>query len=488
MGRIHITEGFSYDDILITPKYSSQKSRKNISLTTKVSRNITLNLPIVSSNMDTITEENMAIEMALHGGIGILHRYCSISEQVDMVKKVKRYTNSRIENPYTITENESIDTLIKKSTEYGVTSFLVVDDSNHTLVGIVTKRDITYYTENSNINKIKDIMTPFNKLIVAEHDITTDDALAKMVSNRIEKLPLIDRERKIVGLLTLKDILYNRKTYTISTIDERGGLRVGAAVGINKDYLDRTLALIENDCDLIVVDVAHGHHELMKDAISNIRKLCVKMDRQVDIIAGNVCTPEGTRFLCECGVDGIKVGIGPGSICTTRIQTGCGYPQFSAVMNCAEVAKGYGIPIIADGGHRGKIGNIVKALAVGSSCSMLGGFISGTTETPGSIVVKGNKKYKMIRGMAGRISNMKKSARIQEEMDVSDITPEGVEGYVEYKGRVRYILGQIRGGIQSGLSYCGVGSIEELHYSELEFVRITSSGKQESGSHDISEI
>ena len=486
MKCIKIVDGFSYDDVLITPKYSSQTSRKKINLKTKVSRNISLHLPLVSSNMDTITEDKMAVEMALRGGIGIIHRFCSIKDQVEMVKKVKRHTHYIIQKPYTINENCSIEDIIEKSNVLNVYSFLIVDKDKK-LTGIITKRDIASCSGNDN-KILKDIATPFDKLITVSNDISRDEAVKIMTKNRIEKLPMIDENRNICGLLTLKNLLYNKNKYTFSTIDENDALRVGAAVGINKDYLERTRELVLNGCDIIVIDVAHGHHSLVKDAIEEIKKIKAELNVSFDIIAGNVCTSEGTKFLCDCGVDGIKVGVGPGSICTTRIQTGCGFPQFSAVMNCAQVANDRGVPIIADGGHRGKIGNIVKALAVGSSCSMLGGMIAGTTETPGNIMIKGNKKVKMIRGMAGRMSNLNKSFKNNEKIDIENMTPEGVEGYVPYKGRVKYLLEQMRGGIQSGLSYCGVSSIEELHNTSLEFVKITSSGQKESGSHDISEI
>ncbi len=487
MRSIKIVDGYSYDDILMTPKYSNKTSRKKISLKTNISKNISLKLPLVSSNMDTITEDKMAIEMALQGGIGIIHRFCSIEDQVAMVKKVKRHTHHIIQNPYTVKEGIKIDSLLKKVNELDVSSFLVINVNNE-LSGIVTKRDIAYYEKYQNAYSVSDIMIPFQKMIYADNNISIDNAVELMLKNRIEKLPIIDSKRKIVGLLTLKDILYHKKIYNISTVDNKGCLRVGAAVGINKDYLDRAAQLIINDCDLIVIDVAHGHHSMVKKAIENIIKLRDSMNKKFDIIGGNVCTSEGTEFLCKCGVDGIKVGVGPGSICTTRIQTGCGYPQFSAVMNCANIAKNYNIPIIADGGHRGKIGNIVKALAAGSSCSMLGGMIAGTTETPGNIMIKGNKKVKMIRGMAGRMSNLNKSIKNNESIDIENMTPEGVEGYIPYKGRVKYILDQMRGGIQSGLSYCGVDSIEELHNTSIDFVKLTNSGKEESGSHDINEI
>jgi IMP dehydrogenase len=487
MSNIKIVEGYSYDDILITPKYSDKTSRKNISLKTNITKNVSLNLPLVSSNMDTITEDKMAIEMALQGGIGIIHRFCSIEDQVAMVKKVKRHTHHIIQNPYTIQEEHRIPVLLAKVLELDVYSFLVLNEKEE-LSGIVTKRDLDYYEKNKKCLCVKDIMTPIDKLIIGDKDIRTNEAVRRMLKHRVEKLPLVNSKRKVEGLLTIKDILHHKKIYNISTVDGNGCLRVGAAVGINKDYLERTTQLIMNDCDIIVVDVAHGHHSLVKTAIESIKKLANQLDKEVDIIGGNVCTPEGTDFLCKLGVDGVKVGVGPGSICTTRIQTGCGYPQFSAVMNCAEVAAKYEVPIIADGGHRGKIGNIVKALAAGSSSSMLGGFVAGTTETPGNIMIKGNKKVKMIRGMAGRVSNLNKSIKNNESIDIENMIPEGVEGYVSYKGRVKYILDQMRGGIQSGLSYCGVDSIEDLHKTSIEFVKLTSSGKEESGSHDISEI
>jgi IMP dehydrogenase len=364
---------------------------------------------------------------------------------------------------------------------------LVIDSSNK-LKGIVTKKDLHYYDtvlsqQKSKKTLIEDIMTPLSKMVYAQNPINIEEVTKLMFQNRKEKIPIINECGTIHGLLTAKDIMYKKKFDNFSILDRNGQLRVGAAIGVSGDYYERAIKLINVGCDVLVIDVAHGHHSLCGNAIKEIKK-----NYNIDIIAGNVCTEEGIEYLHKMGADAIKVGVGPGSICTTRIQTGCGYPQFSAVYNCGQKAKELGIPIIADGGHRGKIGNIVKALAAGASCSMLGGMISGTTETPGKLIIKNNKKYKMIRGMAGRMSNSNKNDKNNENTDIEKMTPEGVEGYVNYKGDLYGIIEQMKGGMRSGLSYCGVDSIYNLHKKEIQFLKISGASKDESNSHDIKEI
>lgn len=486
-----ITPYYTYDDVLIKPKYSEVKSRKNVNLKNKLTKNITLNTPLISSNMDTITEEEMAIEMAKLGGIGILHRYCSIEQQVEMVKKVKRYTNFVILEPYKIYENTKIKTIKEILYKRKVKSFLVINNNNN-LVGIFTNRDLISLHDNINLDEdlVSKYMTPKEKLITVDKSfidmMKIDDMINLMSKNKIQKLPVLYNE-KVYGLVTLRDMLdrTNEKFKATANLDKNSQLVVGCAIGVNKDYLERAEQVIGAGCDIICIDVAHGHHILCGEAVKQIK---LKFPH-IDVIAGNVCTGEGVEYLANCGADCVKVGVGPGSICITRKQTGCGAPQLSSVIDCSNVAKKMGITIIADGGHGGCIGNIFKALCGGASASMLGGMISGTFETPGQIYTKLDKKVKQIRGMAGIMSNYKKSLKMGEDTEhIQDMTPEGVEGYVTYKGPVKDIIMQIEGGIKSGLSYVGCESLEKLKETEIELLLITNNGFKESGSHGIKEI
>jgi IMP dehydrogenase len=472
----NIKEGLTYDDVLIIPKYSNILSRSDVSLKIKLTENIILKIPIISANMDTITEDNMAIGMAKLGGLGIIHRYCTIDEQVQMIKNVKRFTNYIIYQPYILNENDTVDKIKRNN-------YLVVNNDSK-LVGILSKKDIL-----NNIilksNNIKDIMNK-NIISIQKSELIKgeDYIISILLKNKIEKLPIVDENNILYGLITLRDIMYRTENKDIALLDSEKRLMVGGAVGVIDDYLERTKKLIEAGCDIICIDVAHGHHQLCGNALKEIKKLFPN----IPVIAGNVCTKEGVKYLYDCGANVIKVGIGSGSICITRIQTGIGVPQLKAVMECAKEAKRLGITIISDGGHSGKIGNIFKALCAGSSASMLGNFLSGTDETPGQIIIKDNKKMKMVRGMAGIISNFKKKQKLNENTDISQMTSEGVEGYVDYKGPLKDIINQICGGIRSGLSYVGCNSLEELKTTEIEFIKITQSGKKESGSHNIQEL
>jgi IMP dehydrogenase len=469
-------KSYSYDDILIVPKYSNITSRNQISLESKLTKNITLKIPIISANMDTITEDKMAIALAKLGGLGIIHRYCSIEEQVQMVKNVKRYTNYIIEHPYVLNVNDILEEPLDKS-------YLVVDNAG-ILCGIISKRDILTNQYITKSNKVSEIMNKKVIKIAVEDSDNEEFVIRILLDHKIEKLPIVDNNFKLKGLITLRDILYRTKNKHIALLDDKHRLMVGAAVGVKDDYLDRTKALVEAGCDIICVDVAHGHHELCGNAVKEIKKIYPHLP----VIAGNVCTPEGVEYLHKCGADVVKVGIGGGSICITRVQTGCGYPQFDAVVQCAKKAKELGITVIADGGHSGKSGNIFKAICAGACASMLGGMLAGTDETPGEIVIKNHKKMKMIRGMAGRWANMNRKHRTGEKIDLEKMVPEGVEGYVPYKGEVKDVIQQLCGGIKSGMSYVGCNSIDELRGTEVRYVIITHSGKMESGSHDISEI
>ena len=481
--KIVFNFGYSYDDILIKPKLSIVKSRKDINLHTKLSKNISLRIPIVSSNMDTVTEEKMAIQMALQGGIGIIHRYNTIDQQVQMVKNVKRYINFFIDDPVCIHKNDTLSKYYSLS-EFHKVKTLIVIDSNRTFLGIINKYSInTYKAMNTmtDTTKIKDIMSDkkFYHTIQKDNMIPDFNRYIKLMRNmNVNYLPVLNKD-KVDGLITLRDLLFYADKKNTSNLDIEGNLRVGAAIGVNGDYLERSKRLIDAGVDVLVIDIAHGHSILVPPVIKHIKKI-----KNIDVIAGNVASREGVKFLALAGADGIKVNIGAGSICTTRIVTGCGVPQFTAVLECSKEARKYGIPIIADGGHCGKIGSLVKALSAGASCCMLGRRLAGTYESPGNIILKNNKKYKMIRGMAGYISNVQKDRKMGNKIR-SKFTPEGVEGYIEYKGPVKDILCQMIGGIRSGLSYCGVKNIPDLHSTNIEYTIITASGKHESMNHGI---
>ena len=479
---------YTYDDVLIKPKYSDITSRKNVSLTKQLTPNIKLHVPIISSNMDTITEDIMAIEMAKLGGLGIIHRYCTIDSQVEMVKKVKRYTNYIITEPYTIDESSNMGEVLSKIKN--TNKSLLVINSDNILKGIITQRDLIHFNSiGHSDHAVLDFMTAIHKMITIErielNGLEIQDLIKILTSNKIQKLPITENGA-LYGLITLKDML-DRSVNNIfkPNLDANSQLVVGCAIGVNKDYLERVDKVINAGCDIICIDVAHGHHQLCGNAVKEIRRLYP----EISIIAGNVCTAAGVEYLAKCGADCVKVGIGPGGICITRRQTGCGAPQLTSVIKCAKKAKELGVTVIADGGHNGCIGNIFKALCCGSSASMLGGMLSGTLETPGQIYTKLDRKVKQIRGMAGIMSNYNKAEKLgQSTSNLETMTPEGVEGYVTYKGPVRDIINQICGGLRSGLSYVGCGSLENLNPDEIEFILITQSGYQESGSHGISEI
>jgi len=485
-----ITSSYTYDDVLIKPQYSEVSSRKNVCLKTYLTEKIKLNTPIISANMDSITEDEMAIEIAKLGGLGIIHRFCSIDEQVEMVKKVKRYTNYVIYNPYVVESDTKMSVVTQMIHEKKVKSLLVV--KNGIFCGIFTNRDFIYFQSlgNSMDEYVGKYMTKKDDMIIIDvktlNSMKIHEIIEYMSTRKIQKIPILDGD-KIYGLITMKDMLQrnNDKFKSKANLDKNSQLIVGAAVGVNKDYIERAKALYLCGCDIICIDVAHGHHSLCGNAVIELKKEIPN----IDIIAGNVCTAEGVRYLSECGADCIKVGIGPGSICITRKQTGCGAPQLSAVMECSEEAKKIGKTIIADGGHNGTIGNVFKALCAGANASMLGGMISGTTETPGQIYTKLNKKVKQIRGMAGIMSNYNKSSKLGEDTShIESMVPEGVEGYVTYKGPVKDIIHQIEGGIKSGLSYVGCDTLMELHNKDIEILLMTNQGIRESGSHGIQEI
>jgi IMP dehydrogenase len=474
---LDIVQGLTFDDVLLVPKRSPIVSRSQTNLRTKLSRNITLNIPIISANMDTVTESGMAIALAREGGIGIIHRFMTIEDQVDEILKVKRSESVMIEQPYTIKPDLTVAEAKKAMAEFSVSGLLVEEGGK--LLGIITRRDITF--EKNNKLKVSELMT--KDVITAKTGTTIDQAKEILHNKRIEKLPVIDDKKHIVGLITSKDIL-KMEQYPYASKDRKGRLLVGAAVGVKGDYLERTEALLEAGADIIVVDIAHGHSENAINTVHMIKKAFP----DCELIAGNVATGEGSRDLIKAGVDAIKVGVGSGSICITRVVTGSGVPQLTAVIDSVKVARDYGVPIVSDGGIRNS-GDITKALAAGASSVMIGSLFGGTDESPGKTLVKNGKKYKMYRGMASFYASLGRKYReagpqVVDSDDLNDYVPEGVEAMVPYKGSVVEIIRQMAGGLRSGLSYCGAKTIPEMQ-NNAEFIKITSAGYIESQSHDV---
>ena len=473
-----IREGITFDDVLLVPKFSSITSRSETDLSTRLSKNISLNIPLISANMDTVTESTMAVTMAREGGIGIIHRFLTIEEQANQVLKVKRSGSVMIENPYQINDNQSISTAFEIMNDKEVSGLLVVN-SESKLVGILTERDVLFESPNSD-KLVNELMT--KDVVTSKPNTTVSEAKEILKNNRIEKLPLIDDNRNIHGLFSTQDIL-NTENYPNASKDKKGRPLVGAAVGVKGDFLERTEALLEANTDVIVVDIAHGHSENAITTVKNIKKAFPNCE----LIAGNVATAQGTEDLIKAGVDAVKVGVGSGSICITRVITGSGVPQLTAVMDCAEIAKKYDIPIISDGGTKTS-GDATKALAGGASTVMLGSMLSGTDESPGSTISKNGKRYKIYRGMASlaaaRGRKSKETGLVDLADDLNDYVAEGVEGFVPYKGTVTDIIKQITGGIRSGLSYCGGHTISQMQ-ENAEFIKMSGAGFAESKPHDV---
>ncbi|MEM3008270.1 MAG: IMP dehydrogenase [Candidatus Nitrosotenuis sp.] len=473
---MEIKEGLTFDDVLLVPKYSNITTRSQTDLSTKLSKNISLNIPLISANMDTVTEAAMAIAMAREGGIGIIHRFLTVQEEVEEVLKVKRSASVIIENPYHISPEQTVKEAIEYMHEKGVSGLIVVKDSK--LAGILTGRDVTFESDPSKL--VKDVMT--KDVITAKPGISLDEAKEILRQHRIEKLPLVDENGTVKGLITSKDITHN-ENYPNASKDKKGRPLVGAAVGVKGDFMERTEALLEADADVIVVDIAHGHSE---NAINTIRHI-KKAFPSCELIAGNVATARGTEDLIKAGVDAVKVGVGSGSICITRVITGSGVPQLTAVYDCAQIGRKYGIPIISDGGTRTS-GDVTKALAAGASTVMIGSLFGGTDESPGSFVMKNGKRYKIYRGMAsfyaalGRKSKETGTVAINE--DLNDYVAEGVEAMVPYKGTVTDIIKQLAGGVRSGLSYCGAQTIQQMQQN-AEFIKMSRAGFAESQPHDV---
>ena len=470
-----VMDGLTYDDVLLIPAYS-EVLPKTVELQTKFSRNISLNVPFVTAAMDTVTESAMAIAIAREGGIGVIHKNMSIEDQARQVAIVKRAENGMIYDPVTIRRGKTVKDALDMMAEYHIGGIPVVDEESH-LVGIVTNRDLRFERHLDKL--IDDVMTKEN--LVTTHIKTDLSAAADILqSNKIEKLPVVDSENHLVGLITYKDIT-KAKDKPMACKDEKGRLRVAAGVGVTVDTLDRMSALVEAGADAIVIDTAHGHS---KYVIEKLREAKASFPN-VDIVVGNVATGEAARMLVDNGADAVKVGIGPGSICTTRVVAGVGVPQLSAVYDVYSALQGTGVPLIADGGLRYS-GDIVKAIAAGGSSVMIGSLVAGTEESPGDTIIFNGRKFKSYRGMGSleAMENGSKDRYFQAgTKDVKKLVPEGIAGRVPYKGTVQEVIYQLIGGLRSGMGYCGAGTIEAMH--NAKFTRITNAGVLESHPHDI---
>ena len=470
-------EGLTFDDILLVPEKSAILP-KEVDVSTKFSRNIDINIPLVSAAMDTVTESRLAIAIAREGGIGIIHKNMSIEEQAEEVDKVKRSESGVIVDPISLSPEKSVGEAIELMAKYHISGIPIVNKEKK-LVGILTNRDIRFLEEEEDKRlKIAEIMTKEN-LITASLGTTLEEAKKILHKNRIEKLPIVNKKFILKGLITIKDI-EKVKRFPNACKDAEGRLRVGAAVGVSRDTMERVEALVNAKVDVIVVDTAHGHSTRVIEVIKEI-----KQNFGIELVGGNVATFEGAESLIKAGIDALKVGIGPGSICTTRVVAGVGVPQVSAIQECKRAAKKYHIPLIADGGIKYS-GDITKALAVGADSVMIGSLFAGTEESPGEVVLYKGRSYKGYRGM-GSIGAMKKGSKdryFQEEAEDDKLVPEGIEGRVSYKGPLSACVYQLLGGVRSGMGYCGVKNIKELQ-EKTKFVQITSAGLRESHPHDI---
>ena len=479
--------GLTYDDVLLLPG-QSDVIPSSVQTATQVSRNISINIPLISSAMDTVTESRMAIAMARQGGMGILHRNLSIDDQASQVDLVKRSEAGMVSHPVTTTPYATIQEVDDMCGKFRVSGLPVVDEDDK-LVGIVTNRDMRFVLEvQRTTTLVKDVMTPI-PLIVGKVGINPDEAMALLAQHRIEKLPLVDADGRLKGLITVKDFDKSEK-YPNASKDGAGRLLVGAAVGVGPDAWERAMALIETGADMLVVDTAHGHNSGVLEMIKKLKSEPVA--KHADIVGGNIATREGAQAIIDAGADGVKVGVGPGSICTTRVVAGVGVPQVTAVHMAAQAAKAAGVPLIADGGLQYS-GDIPKAIVAGANSVMLGSLLAGTDEAPGDITYVGGKQYKTYRGMGslgamqsrGQAQSFSKDRYFQDDVLREDkLVPEGVEGRVPYRGTVSSVVHQLIGGLRASMGYVGAGSIEELK-DKGKFVRITAAGLRESHPHDI---
>jgi IMP dehydrogenase len=470
-----VMDGLTFDDVLLIPAYS-EVLPKTVELRTHFSRNIELNVPFVTAAMDTVTESQMAIAIAREGGIGVIHKNMSIDDQARQVAIVKRAENGMIYDPVTIPRGSTVAQALDIMAEYHIGGIPVVDDERH-LVGIVTNRDLRF--ERRLDRPVEEIMTKEN-LVTTHQQTNLADAAQILQQNKIEKLPVVDKDNRLVGLITYKDIT-KAKDKPMACKDEKGRLRVAAGVGVTSDTLDRMQALVNAGADAIVIDTAHGHS---KGVIDKLREAKASFTG-IDIVVGNIATGEAARLLVENGADAVKVGIGPGSICTTRVVAGVGVPQLSAVYDVYHALKDTGVPLIADGGLRYS-GDVVKALAAGGSSVMIGSLVAGTEESPGDTIIYNGRKFKSYRGM-GSLEAMEHGSKDRyfqsDTKDTKKLVPEGIAGRVPYKGTVQEVIYQLTGGLRSGMGYCGAKDIHALH--QAKFTRITSAGVMESHPHDI---
>lgn len=468
--------GLTYDDVLLVPAYSETLPRE-VTISSNFSRNIKLNVPIASAAMDTVTESQMAIAMAREGGIGVLHKNMTIEDQADKVRKVKRSQSGMIIDPVTLPITALVSDANKIMSEYRIGGIPIVDD-NGILIGIVTNRDLRF--EKNEGRPLMEVMTSEN-LITASEGISMAQAEEVLQAHKIEKLPVVDKDNKLIGLITFRDITRVAISPQANK-DAYGRLIVAAAVGVTADVMDRVKALSDAAVDAVVIDTAHGHSKGVVDVLKKVKKSFPK----IDVVVGNIATSEAAAYLLEAGADGIKVGIGPGSICTTRIIAGVGYPQLSAVLEVSSVLAGTGVPLIADGGVR-YTGDIVKAIAAGADCVMLGSLLAGTKESPGETVIYEGRKFKTYRGM-GSVEAMKKGSKDRYFQDVEDdikkLVPEGIVGRVPYKGDLNESIHQFVGGLRAGMGYCGAKDIATLKET-ARFVQITASGIKESHPHNV---
>lgn len=471
-----VGEGLTYDDVLLIPNYSEVLPR-DVSIKTRFSRNITLNVPVISAAMDTVTESEMAIAMAREGGIGVIHKNMSIEKQALHVRKVKRAESGMIIDPVTLPLSATVGDAKQVMREYGIGGIPVVDEQGK-LKGIVTNRDLRF--EKINSRSILEVMTA-NNLVTAAEGTTLDMAEAILEQHKIEKLPVVNADYKLVGLITFRDITKLTQK-PIANKDSFGRLRVAAALGVTADALERATALVQAGVDAVIIDTAHGHTK----GVVEVLKAVKQAHPQLDVVVGNIATAEAAQYLVENGADAVKVGIGPGSICTTRVVAGVGFPQFSAVLEVAAAIKGSGVPVIADGGVR-YTGDIPKALAAGADSVMLGSLLAGTKESPGETIIFEGRKFKSYRGM-GSVEAMKEGSKDRYFQDVEDdvkkLVPEGIVGRVPYKGELNESMLQFIGGLRAGMGYCGAKDIPTLQET-ARFVRITTSGIGESHPHNV---
>ena len=472
-----VMDGLTYDDVLLIPAYS-EVLPKEVSLKTKFSRNIELNVPFVTAAMDTVTEAKMAIAIAREGGIGVIHKNMSIAEQAHQVAIVKRAENGMIYDPITIQPQATVKNALDIMAEYHIGGIPVVDDAKK-LVGIVTNRDLRF--EKNMDRPICEIMTVADRLVVTNQQTDMEAAANILRENKIEKLPVVDNEGRLVGLITFKDIT-KAKDKPMACKDSKGRLRVAAGVGVTVDAMERIKALVDAGVDAIIIDTAHGHSAGVGQKLKEAKAAFPQSDR----VVGNVATGEAARMLADAGADAVKVGIGPGSICTTRVVAGVGVPQLSAVYDVAKALEGTGVPLIADGGLRYS-GDVVKALAAGGYCVMIGSLVAGTEESPGDTIIFNGRKFKSYRGMGSleAMENGSKDRYFQADTaDKKKLVPEGIAARVPYKGTLFEVIYQLVGGLRSGMGYCGAKDIEALH--NAKFVRITNAGVLESHPHDVS--